>query len=673
MYKPWNLVEIAVVNPAVTVSSGTVCTATTLASAVVVGVLTLFATFMFVWHDSAIQARSNCQRDTVKLLDVGRCIDCEFNAVATFLHTDTSHTSDETVTVDCSTASELLMGSVNRTCSTNEWGPIVGECVRRSCATRPFALPGLPKSALPRLETNECSAHVESTQCSMLLQNSLVIAQARTGSTQVVACPTPGFSGNVTAKCGDDGRWIEIQDNCKRVTCPAEWVSVTAMPRSGAEANTSFHLQLPRLQRVDTRPKPGKLPQSTSPWGVVPCCFKFSNTGSCIDTRGGATFGFVRAICDESGLHVSNVGSDPAGSPGCLSTSAVKSRLDADDVTAKKTYRAFVENTQNSVVAATDGKWALPSTGVMSSVSMHFSSTASNGAGGKVDFTPVVSGARSLDSGMPVLTNQQTSNLSEPLPFTARLQMARGRSAAAFATVACRQFGYRRATVVTNCLALKRLGLEKIPAGDVVWWNSTIISKTDRLFHALCPETDNAGDALDKMCPSSFVVNGADTDYPRLEALEWMRYNAGTHLLSANGSADMLRMDLLAAQLFGNFQVDSPMPPTSSCSGVEEEDDISACFQAQIQERMRGKPRLTHSCMSKLLIGCSDDMAGALGTWVIGDQKRPSLTRPLKIFEQVGGPLSCASGRELKPEEVRRASVVQSNDLCWGSLLQATA
>lgn len=413
------------VNPAVTVSSGATCIAARSAMTLAVILLMLCAILMFGWYSSAtIQARSKCQRDSVKLLDAGRCIGCEWNAVVTFPHTDTSRTGDEVVTVECSTASELLVGSVNRTCNANGWGPIAGVCLRRGCPLRPFALPGLPDMALSSLGSKECSVQ-SSPQCSVVLQNSLMIAPVRTGESSQVACPAPGFSGNLTATCGDDGQWIEIRDNCRRVTCPAEmWVSVKAT----TEANANVQLQLPRQQRM-TQSGGSKLPQRINPWEVVPCCSDFSNTGSCIDKRG--AFGFVRATCGESGLrHVSNA-SGVAQGLGCLPSSAVRSRLDVDVVAAEKTYRAFVENTYDSVVTATNGKWTLPSTGVMSSVSM-----AVDLPDWSVGFSPVVSGTgRSLDSAMPVLTDQQRNNLSEPLPFTSRLQLARGRSAAAFAQV----------------------------------------------------------------------------------------------------------------------------------------------------------------------------------------------------------------------------------------------
>lgn len=421
------------VNPAVTVSSEGTRIATKFALTLAVTMLTLCAILMFGWYGSATtQKRTICQRDAIKLLDAGRCIGCEWNAVVTFPHTGTSRTGDRVVTVECSTASELLMGSVNRTCSNNGWGPIAGVCLRRGCPQRPFALPGLPKLALSRLESNECMAHTvqSSPECSVIMQNSLMIEPVRTGTSSQVACPAPGFAGNLTATCGDGGQWIEIRDNCKRATCPDMWVSVKATTHSGA-ANTNFQLHLPRQQRMDTQSGGFELTQRINPWEVVPCCSDFSNTGSCIDKRG--AFGFVRATCDESGLrHISNVSViNDAQGLGCLSSSAVRSRLDVDVVAAEKTYRAFVENTYDSVVAATDGKWTLPSTGVMSGVSM-----AVDLSDWPAGFSPVLSGAgRSLDSGMPVLTDQQRNNLSEPLPFTSRLQLARGRSAAAFAQV----------------------------------------------------------------------------------------------------------------------------------------------------------------------------------------------------------------------------------------------
>lgn len=226
---------------------------------------------------------------------------------------------------------------------------------------------------------------------------------------------------------------------------------------------------------------------------------------------------------------------------------------------------------------------------------------------------------------------------------------------------------------MTNCKALYKLSanfqLEKIPGGDGAWWNTTTTAKSDRLYQVLC-----GGDELDKLCPSTFVVDGEQTDYSRLEYLAWIRYNAEARVLGANGSADVLRSDLLVEELFGIYQMDSPMPPSSSCSGVE--DDVSACFQAQIQELIRRagnretrSPASKHKCASKLLIGCSDDIAGAHGTWVIGDHEQeshPSFTHTPKVFQQYGGPYSCATGRELETADLRGLTDMGSNDLCWG-------
>lgn len=240
--------------------------------------------------------------------------------------------------------------------------------------------------------------------------------------------------------------------------------------------------------------------------------------------------------------------------------------------------------------------------------------------------------------------------------------------------VACRQFGYARATIVTDCMALYKLDLDSIPIGDEPWWNSTfpsLASKRGRLYRALCPERD-PGEELGKACPGVSMEVQSETDFARFDQLDWVGYNAEVHVLRRNATTNVLSSDLLEEKRFE--PLDGPMPPRSSCSGAE--DDISACFQSQVQRRMSIKKThqklrpQTHLCMSKLLVGCSDDTALAPGTWVIGaigdkHAYKSNLASP-KIFERFGGPYSCSTGRKLVAEELREMTERNAHDLCWG-------
>ena len=164
------------------------------------------------------------------------------------------------------------------------------------------------------------------------------------------------------------------------------------------------------------------------------------------------------------------------------------------------------------------------------------------------------------------------------LTILERWQLSRGRSAAAFAQVACKQHGYARATVVTNCRSLLGLGLDTIPDDDTAWWDAHHSgSNKHRLFRALCPELkssttscaertvfdailigiiyqDRLGTnatttdktmgfslAANTMCPwNSLEVHTASTDTPRFDQLDWMQFNEKVRRLNTSSGANMV-------------------------------------------------------------------------------------------------------------------------------------
>lgn len=444
-YKSWTLVEIAVVSPPSTVSGGTDRAARLVTTALLL--LILFAGVLYGWHDSPnTRTQSRCEPNTTYILDTKACTGCENNTAITHLGTAITFPrmdlvdsyNGETVTVNCSSISERLVGSVHRTCFSDGWGPVNGVCKLRECPVRMIALPGLPSSAVPRLASQQCQHQVDrdwqcQRQCQLVLQNSLTLAPAQTELDRVIECPSPGYRGNFIAKCDEDGRWTDMKDNCERLTCPATWIPLNVTTPSGL---LTIKVQLPRQQRIDTHAETlhsSRFNTSILPWQVVPCCSTFSNTGSCIDKNGGA-FGSIFALCDRDGVqHTSKIGVGRSGNAQtlhCQPASEIKSRLDVHNVSiSEKMYNAFLENMQQIVTSATAGKWRLPSAGIISSVSMATSFSQEH------QFVPVVSGdAQSLDARMPVLTDQQRKNRSQ-LSVVDRIQLARGRSAAAFAQV----------------------------------------------------------------------------------------------------------------------------------------------------------------------------------------------------------------------------------------------
>lgn len=313
------------------------------------------------------------------------------------------------------------------------------------------------------------------------------------------------------------------------------------------------------------------------------------------------------------------------------------------------------------------GSWSLPAEGILASVStapqLHQQS-GGTGAGGS-----------SLSDWRPVVSSNEVSTVATATTIDARMNSAKplsdaaGRSAAAFADVSCRQFGYDRAVAVTNCRTL--LDIERSSSSSTGQKKGNVSASA---FALLCPEL-GAGDKLSKTCPSWLEVP-KQSDAATFNQFDWLW-----------GLAQPQAM--YNALSFGRKQGwPGPMPYLSSCSGRES--NLAQCFQSQVLKWMHlGSPTpiaTRQPCLNKILVGCanhghgggSGSGGGESGTWVLGDQDVGheaggawgNVQSP-KIFTSYGL-RNCSTGREIRgDDQAALAQVAHSTEgeLCWGQLL----
>ena len=671
-------------------------------------------------------ARIYCPAEAVSLLRNELCVGCAGkDAAARFPRTvsvgSVVENTSAVVSVGCPPG---FVGALNRSCSDAGWSRTVGSCTRVRCDRLDIPLTGSARDMAYRDEDGVVHSHEEMMRhcyelrntlqlftfdednidvplltvkgwiggwitgpCKDLLAHTLTFDATNPGPERmVVECRSPSYSGQMSARCdASTNTWVDIQGSCEYQICPAESRTVTL--DNGVTVRTRFP---PQEYRTDPGAPPTSVAQLMirdgirSPWDVVPCCSSFSFTGSCIGDE--ASFGWMVSRCDAQGNRVMYQNPDDEQdwarrSPWyakqifrCQPLSTVHGpRLDQSVADAEQLWKGFRLNT-GDMSDLTKRRWTLPETGIFASVSMQMDLSSLGGKAGK--WYPVFS-TRTDDiaenhNPNPVTIDTrpegEVSAFQDPDEYS-HYQRGKGRAAAAFAQVACRQLGYRRAAVVTNCRALNNNHLTKKPHPDP-WWDAHGKS----LRELACPEV-HAGDKRTKTCPSSHLVLLSQGDTLRQGMAVWLNHHVQFPWINES-VYDMTQWR----------DWDGPMPTFSSCMGSETE--VARCFQSQVQQARRsyGQPERTRPCLSKVLLGCTNEnsrparegsppyTAEEEGVWVIGDSKSDDVLSDEmywspKIFTDVGGPWNCTSGEPLTPEEIATATDATA---CWGKLLDKT-
>jgi hypothetical protein len=235
-----------------------------------------------------------------------------------------------------------------------------------------------------------------------------------------------------------------------------------------------------------------------------------------------------------------------------------------------------------------------------------------------------------------------------------------GRAAAAFARVACKEMGYDRAPVVTNCRGLAQLLAALPPEQD---------TNTTELLLTLCPDIAQS----DNGCSNWFEVRDPPINDPENTQLDWVRVHA-----HKKGHAVVYRdehsAELPIWQHLQRFNKVGPVPESPSCDGSER--SVVRCFQHQMMISSQMRQSWTRSCGQRMLIACSGPKSGVAHlptkqlishTWVIGDStdNAASALRHPKVFAAVNGPLKCSTGQLATTEEIENDVA----SLCWGTVL----
>jgi hypothetical protein len=696
----WSLVTIGVHAPALTVRETRA--AARRSKAFLLALVALLLASLVLYYYST---NRTCSEESVNLSRIGACSNCGAHGSSTIMFKDKdavvtfarAQMDDESIRVDCPTG---FSGQVYRRClSSGSWGKVLGNCSRRHCPS--FRLP-LARSGpmMGQEETRACLDEVSrehlTQRCLSVREHSVTIEAAAEGRTGVTPCPWPGYSGNIHASCvANSNEWSNATVGCKRQVCPAAWVDVSMGATDATDA--TYRAFLPEQQRTRSPAQPPETcvedivaHESATTWMAAACCNEFSYTGSCLDKE--PTFGAVAARCDETGRrHVWDVNSAPSNAWAalqCASGSTVAAKLDQSPETAAMLYRALIENVADELSKATGGAWRLPSTGVLAGVSVALKLP------GKIKAAPEWRSVNSAtadekdEAEHDFICWDNEGNIGPDcrrLPVTIDTttqsrNVVSGRAVAAFADTSCRQLGYRRAVMVTNCMGIQRLKLDRIPEADRISFlaNATdaddAASNSHEIFDRLCPELAFLKFLEDRNTNGPWDIRKTDLSWLEVRKTtdagdtEWLQY-----ISQHRGSQSAFELYDPATPRVG------PLPTSSSCSG--QENDLAACFTSQIENYRQGKRSTQYHRPSfhKLIVGCSndEDKTTSKGTWVVSDGVPDDQIIPEDDKYDVHSPTivtglgvyNCSTGAELMPGD-NSVSGARSAELCWGKALE---
>jgi hypothetical protein len=386
--------------------------------------------------------RRYCPSEHVDMLTADepelKCDGCDASR-STQLSIQRSPVSAQPVLTPCPDHDSYVVGSVNRTCTPQGWGEWRGVCHRKMCPNATLRLsPPMVALKLPWPDS-EYVSHKEAS-------NWASIHAAPESTTLNVACPANYFiGGGLTLRCPDGAQqWVladETAGQCTDIRCSAK-MSWPALP----DGTAAYNMTMPSAIKRD---------------GIihVPCCEGApTSTGSCEDGTGRMGYRIpVRCVGDgvweiaETGNHRSAV----VGSCNMLTRCCESSRLIGYDSTRPAKAAELWQQFQSLAPA----RW-LPQRGALMEVKL---SVAGGDSTAMFAAPPVATPHRSyvLDSNLPEDFSSFGAD-GTGLPE----EVSNGRAAAAFARVACRQFGFRSAPLVTTCGSLLKAQLAAATRGD---------------------------------------------------------------------------------------------------------------------------------------------------------------------------------------------------------------
>lgn len=478
------------------------------------------------------------------------------------------------------------IGMLHRTCggmnAGADGGAITGSCQRKSCPQIDVHLDGW----IPGLGQN----HLHTVQ----------FPKAAEGTGRVsLPCPSSsdGFSsyrsgGMVSRSCANDSNmWTEPENTCEWISCNETCIafhddvvrsSITA--RSNPQCSGSEQVPLPQWSiGEDVR---------------VPCCRTYTHAGSCASAAAG--LGVVRASCGNGPNWTVTGTCEPPEAlqlslrVGLIEASPNSHTVEEQVVDRQQLYTAFQKGFGSLVSKATQGRWSLPSLGVLGTLAVSWR----GGATHHLLTSP----------GVPANKHSQVT-------LTAGLLNARGvpqgRVIAAMARVSCRQLGFGNAVLATNCRSIRSL-TSALPGANS--------SDTGGLVRSPWSDAE-----VERLCPL-VATNGKHT-CPVLKRME----------ISPN--SDNLPLGLHGDN-YGGY---------SSCVGNESH--IGQCFRHSLEQADTMQARY---CDQTIVVACGlpangqhADAESELGVWVVGEDAASSNIEAPAILVQTDyvGP-ECGTTRD---------------------------
>lgn len=586
-----------------------------------------------VRRDAPTPAIVACSLEHISISNAGLCVGC--------------HDKDSVVSFKAAAAEEVFVtcppgfsGTLNRMCHANgNWSALIGgQCSRLHCPDDSIHLPGSRDFTVEGSRgTSDARSEIAGVK-----SHSVIFTATPEGSTAEGSCPQPAFTGKLVRKCMPNSTsWsASVSGNCTRHQC-----KTTAY---------SFKTLLPLGHETQSKMVAANIPKTDYGTSVqVPICKNFTNTGSCIDDCGDA--GFITMECvSPSGQFTQNIARGVYAS----AASFEGARMSHSTEIAASMYSSFVRGVSAAIRSPPGSTWSFPTTGsgVFAAITV-----ALNGERRPVFSTRFGPMDRRFDSEATIDTAPTTiSNTTLGRIFASSM----GRSAAAFARVACRELGYEAAPVVTNCQGLAQL------LGSLPHVNDTA------MLSVLCPEqTSEHGTDIESECSSGFEVREPPIDNSESSQLDWVKANAQKteHIGAVARAAYVEDLPLWnRLQYFGRV---GPVPESPSCDGSE--DSVVRCFQHQMVIAHKLRQAWTRRCNKRMLVACSNpsespsvepEAMRATGTWVVGDSVDDNAASRMlehpKVFDDVRGPLDCVTG-ELATDAKIQESI---RDLCWGTV-----
>lgn len=581
--------------------------------------------------DAPTPAVIACSLEQISISEAGLCVGCQ--------------DKDSVVSFKAAAAKEVFVtcppgfsGTVNRTCHANgSWSTLIGgQCTRLHCPDDAIHLPGYRDFPVESSTgTSEARAEIAGVK-----SHSVIFTASFEGTTAEGSCPQPAFTGKLVRKCMPNSTsWsASVSGNCTRHQCETTAYSFKTLLPLGYDA---------QMKMVSVN-----IPKTDYGTSVqVPICKKFTNTGSCVDDGGDA--GFIAMECvSPGGQFARNIARGVYASAAFFEGA----RLSHSTEIAASLYSSFVRGVSTAIRSPPGSSWSFPTTGsgVFAAITV-----ALNGERRPVFSTRFGPMDRRFDSEATIDTAPTTvSNTTLGRIFARSV----GRSAAAFARVACRELGYEAAPVVTNCQGLAQL-LDSLPH-----MNGTA------MLSVLCPEqTSEHGTDIESECSSGFEVREPPINTSESSQLDWVKANAQKteHIGTVARAAHVEDLPLWNhLQQFGRV---GPVPESPSCDGSE--DSVVRCFQHQMVIAHKLQQSWTRRCNKRMLVACSNPSESArpeamrvTGTWVVGDSVDDTAASRMlehpKVFDDVRGPLDCVTG-ELASDAKIQESI---RELCWGTV-----